>query len=339
MSVVLAETDGGVCTVTLADVANRNALSNRLVAELTDALDEAEADDSVRVIVLTNKGRVFCAGADLSERSRRASLARSDEAAANDSLSTNNIAVDDSLSKNISVGDSLSKNIAVDDSPRKDVAVGDSPSKNVTVGDSLSKNVTVDGSEEATGARVGRSASSAGELFARFGRSAKPYVGRIAGHCVAGGMGLAAAMDISVALDTAKMGFTEVRIGVAPAMISVLCLPKMRACDARSAFLRGSRFSGTEAARMGLIDMAVPFGELDSAVDEVVRDLLAGSPAGLAACKQLLAKVPKMTSEDAFAWTSELSARLFAGEDAKEGMSAYLQKRQPNWVPGDDRTT
>ena len=70
-------------------------------------------------------------------------------------------------------------------------------------------------------------------------------------------MGLAAAMDYSVVLDTAKMGFTEVRIGVAPAMISVLCLPKMRASDARAAFLRGNRFLASEAERMGIINRAV----------------------------------------------------------------------------------
>ena len=255
MSVIDTDETAGVLTVTLADEEHRNALSTHLVEELSDVLDAAEADDGVRVIVLTNSGRVFCAGADLSERSGRSDTA--------------------------------------------------SPSRSVAPAD----------------------------LFARFGRSHKPYVGRIAGHCVAGGMGLAAAMDIAIAVDTAKMGFTEVRIGVAPAMISVVCLPKMRAADARAAFLRGNRFLAPEAARMGLIYAAVPAAELDTAVEAVVQDLLAGGPEALAANKQLLARVPQMTTDDAFAWTAELSAALFRGDEAREGMAAFLEKRPAAWIP------
>jgi methylglutaconyl-CoA hydratase len=252
--VVRSETAGGVCTVTLDDPERKNALSAQLASELMDALDAAEADDAVRVIVLTNTGNTFCAGANLSERSGRS---------------------------------------------------------------------------EASSLRQVDPA----EMFARFGRSAKPYVGKINGHCVAGGMGLAAAMDYSVVLDTAKMGFTEVRIGVAPAMISVLCLPKMRASDARAAFLRGNRFLAPEAERMGIINRAVSAAEIDAVVNEVVGDLVKGSPAALAATKQLLANVPNMTTDDAFAWTASLSAELFKGDDAKEGMAAFLEKRPASWIP------
>jgi len=252
--VVRSETAGGVCTVTLDDPERKNALSAQLTSELMDALDAAEADDAVRVIVLTNTGNTFCAGANLSERSGRS---------------------------------------------------------------------------EASSLRQVDPA----EMFARFGTSAKPYVGKINGHCVAGGMGLAAAMDYSVVLDTAKMGFTEVRIGVAPAMISVLCLPKMRASDARAAFLRGNRFLAPEAERMGIINRAVSAAEIDAVVNEVVGDLVKGSPAALAATKQLLANVPNMTTDDAFAWTAPLSAELFKGDDAKEGMAAFLEKRPASWIP------
>ena len=252
--VVRSETAGGVCTVTLDDPERKNALSAQLTSELMDALDAAEADDAVRVIVLTNTGNTFCAGANLSERSGRS---------------------------------------------------------------------------EASSLRQVDPA----EMFARLGRSAKPYVGKINGHCVAGGMGLAAAMDYSVVLDTAKMGFTEVRIGVAPAMISVLCLPKMRASDARAAFLRGNRFLAPEAERMGIINRAVSAAEIDAVVNEVVGDLVKGSPAALAATKQLLANVPNMTTDDAFTWTAPLSAELFKGDDAKEGMAAFLEKRPASWIP------
>ncbi len=254
MAVVRSETKDGVCTVTLCDEEHRNALGRQLITEMIAAFDAAEADDDVRVIVLTNEGRAFCAGANLSERS--------------------------------SASD--------DDAPA--------------------------------------AVSNPMHLFGRFARSPKPYVGRIAGHCVAGGMGLAAAMDISVAVDDVKFGFTEVRIGVAPAVISVVCLPKMRDADARAAFLRGNRFDGVEAARIGLVNLAVPRDRLDEEVDAIIQDLLAAGPSALATSKQLLANVPKMPTDEAFGWTSQLSAQLFTTDEAREGMTAFLEKRPASWV-------
>jgi methylglutaconyl-CoA hydratase len=243
-----------VMTITLADEARRNALSPDLTNALVDAFQAADADPEVRVVVLTNLGRVFCAGANLTEQSSRTA--------------------------------------AAPDAVRKP-----------------------------------------DDLFGHIRRSPKPYVGRIAGHCVAGGMGLAAALDISIASDEARFGFTEVRVGVAPAVVSVVCLPKLRPADARSAFLRGNRFPAAEAARIGLINAAVPAADLDGEVDAVVQDLLAGGPNALAAAKQLLTQVPAMSVDDAFAWTAELSARLFASDEGKEGMTAYLEKRPARWRP------
>ena len=91
-----------------------------------------------------------------------------------------------------------------------------------------------------------------------------------------------------------------------------------------------------EAARLGLINEAVPADELDAAVDAVVADLLQGGPAALAASKRLLAEVPSMGLDEAFAWTQELSAELFAGPEAAEGMAAYLEKRPAPWIPTAD---
>lgn len=241
--------DGGVATVTMADEENRNALGSDLISQLLDAVDRADADPAVRVIVLTNRGPVFCAGADLKATDRS----------------------------------------------------GDS-------------------------GRTGL------DLFTRFRRSPKPVVGRIAGHCVAGGMGLAASMDIAVAVETAKFGFTEVRVGVAPAMISVLCLPKMRPADAAAAFLRGNRFLAPEAVRLGLINAAVPIESLDAEVAAITDDLRRGAPLALAATKSLLTTVPSMSVEDAFEWTARLSAELFRGDEAAEGMQAFREKRPPRWA-------
>jgi methylglutaconyl-CoA hydratase len=254
MSLVTSETVDGVCTITLDDAENRNALSVALLADFMTACDQAEADDAVRVIVVTNNGSTFSAGASLRQQTGGQTAA---------------------------------------------------PDRVVELTD----------------------------VYGRFARSPKPYVGRIAGHAVAGGLGLAAALDISIAIDNAKMGFTEVRIGVAPAMISVVCLPKMRPAEARAAMLRGNRFRATEAARLGLINAAVPADELDAAVAEVVGDLLAGGPNALAATKRLLATVPTLSPEEAYAWTGPLSAELFASDEGQEGMQAYLEKRRASWVP------
>jgi methylglutaconyl-CoA hydratase len=145
-------------------------------------------------------------------------------------------------------------------------------------------------------------------------------------------MGLAAAMDLSVAVEDARFGFTEVRRGVAPAMISVLCLPRMRPSDAAEAMLLGNRMTGADAARLGLVNRAVPAAGLDAAVDGFVADLLAGGPEALAATKQLLVRVPGMPVDEAFAWTARLSADLFRSDEAREGMRAFLEKRSPDWA-------
>src|SRR5690606_34265203 len=102
---------------------------------------------------------------------------------------------------------------------------------------------------------------------------------------------------------------------------------------ARAAMLRGRRFPAAEAAALGLINAAVPAGRLDAEVEAVVEDLLAGGPGAIAATKRLLAEVPGMPVDEAFRWTSELSAQLFATDEAQEGMRAFLERRPAAWVP------
>jgi methylglutaconyl-CoA hydratase len=161
----------------------------------------------------------------------------------------------------------------------------------------------------------------------------KPVVARIAGHCVGGGIGLAAACDISIAGSEAKFAFTEVRVGVAPAIISVVCLPKIRRADALELFLSGERISAARAAEVGLINRAVPADDLDAEVAAVLARLLAGGPSALAAAKRLVYTVPGMERKAAFARTTELSQSLFASAEAAEGMAAFREKRPPSWAP------
>lgn len=174
------------------------------------------------------------------------------------------------------------------------------------------------------------------ELLHEIQTSAKPIVGRIDGHVVGGGNGLASALDISIAREDVKFGFTEVRLGVIPAIISVVCLPKMRQGEAMEAFLRGNRFPATRAAELGLINRAVPGDQLDSAVEEVLADLRKGGPVALGLAKNLVYEVPKRTQADAVKWTAELSGRLFREDEAKEGMRAFLEKRPASWAKTDD---
>jgi methylglutaconyl-CoA hydratase len=170
------------------------------------------------------------------------------------------------------------------------------------------------------------------ELLHEIQTSKTPIVGKIDGHVVGGGNGLASALDISIAREDVKFGFTEVRLGVAPAIISVICLPKMRRGDAMEAFLRGHRFSGARAAELGLINRAVPGNQLDAAVDEVLADLRKGGPEALGVAKSLVYEVPRREQADAVEWTTALSNQLFAGEEAKEGMKAFLDRRPASWA-------
>ena len=204
--------------------------------------------------------------------------------------------------------------------------------------------VTNEGSTFCAGANLkersrspGRISGSGGlaELFHEIQTSPTPVVGRIAGHVMGGGNGLAAALDIAIAADDVKFGFTEVRLGLAPAIISVICLPKMRHGEAMEAFLRGHRFPASRAAQLGLISRAVPAAQLDAAVEEVLADLRKAGPTALGFAKRLVYEVPRMSQQDAFAFTTRLSGELFAGEEAAEGMKAFLGKRSPSWAESD----
>jgi methylglutaconyl-CoA hydratase len=189
--------------------------------------------------------------------------------------------------------------------------------------------------KERSGAKRGAAAIGFDELLRQIQTSPKPIVGRIAGHVVGGGNGLASALDISIAAEDVKFGFTEVRLGVVPAIISVVCLPKMRHGEAMEAFLRGNRFPASRAAELGLINRAVPAEELDAAVEEVLADLRKGGPNALGEAKRLVYEVPAMDQKEAFERTARLSAQLFRGDEAKEGMAAFLKRRPASWAEPD----
>jgi methylglutaconyl-CoA hydratase len=247
MAATTYEVNAGVATITLNQPESRNALTPELVSGLLGALTAANSDTDVRLVVVTNEGSTFCAGADLN-------------------------------------GDSGGSAVALVSVMQ---AVMDAP---------------------------------------------KPVIGQINGHCMGGGVGLAAAFDISVVRDDAKFAFSEARLGVAPAVISVVCLPKMGKADASELFLRANRFSGAHAAKVGLINHAVPADDLAVMTQEIVSDVLAGGPNALIACKQLLAGSPDVLS-DRFAEVAKLSRDLFNSDEGREGIAAFKERRPARWNP------
>jgi methylglutaconyl-CoA hydratase len=163
----------------------------------------------------------------------------------------------------------------------------------------------------------------------------KPVVARVNGAARAGGLGLIAACDLTVGLATATFGFSEVRIGVAPAIIAVTCLRRMDPRAARELFLTGEPFDGERARQAGLLDRAVPDDRLDAAVDELVDRLSQGAPEALAVTKRLLRDLPGGDLQDDFRRMAAVSAERFGSAEAREGIAALLDKRPPAWAPQD----
>ncbi|OIK03982.1 enoyl-CoA hydratase family protein [Streptomyces monashensis] len=158
----------------------------------------------------------------------------------------------------------------------------------------------------------------------------RPVVARVTGHVRAGGLGLLAACDLAAASATATFAFTEVRIGVAPAVISLPVIPRTDPRALARYYLTGERFDPAEAVRLGLLTAADE--DVDAALAPILDGLRRSSPEALAETKRLLtARVLETFDRDAAELTA-LSARLFASGPAREGMTAFLQKRDAAWV-------
>ena len=232
-----------VASVVLDAQHNRNALSRRLVGELYQALDLAEQDDDVTVVLVRSEGRTFCSGADMVE------------------------AIEDGMEQT---------SAGIVDLQRRILALG------------------------------------------------KPVVVRVHGAVRAGGLGIVAAADVAVCADDATFAFTEVRLGLAPAAISLTVIPRMTDRAAALTFLTGEVFTGTRAAETGLVTRAVPPDELDRTVAEICSALAQGSPQGLRETKRLLTGPLLARVEEHGAELAALSARLFSSDEARSAMRAFL---------------
>lgn len=169
------------------------------------------------------------------------------------------------------------------------------------------------------------------EILKQIWRSPKPVVCRVQGPTRAGGIGLVAACDISVAAESVSFAYSEVRLGLSPAIISTVILPKVGITRGMEYFITGNSFSAGQAAAMNLITAAAPDDELDERVEAYLDALRMGGPNALGACKRLVRDVPELSLDDGFDWAARFSAELFASAEAREGLASFAEKRKPAW--------
>ncbi|MCB9728991.1 MAG: enoyl-CoA hydratase/isomerase family protein [Deltaproteobacteria bacterium] len=184
------------------------------------------------------------------------------------------------------------------------------------------------------GANNAEDARVLASLFESIDAFPKPVVGRIHGSAMGGGAGIVACCDIPIAAARARFGFTEVRLGMAPAVISPFVVGRIGKPAARELFLTGARFDAARACALGLVNRVEPDDEaLDRAVDETVAALLMGAPKAQAACKELARTITDQPIEVARETTARLIASLRAAPEGQEGMRAFLERRPPAWQP------
>jgi methylglutaconyl-CoA hydratase len=174
-------------------------------------------------------------------------------------------------------------------------------------------------------------ATAISEMFSALDLLPVPVIGRVHGAALGGGAGLACICDVVVADDNAIFGFTEVKLGIIPAVISPFALAKIGRSAARELFLTGGRFSAVRAKEIGLVHAVVPLLELDDAVDRFVREFLTAGPAAIAAAKALIREVWGRPRDEVQPLTARAIASRRVSEEGQEGLRAFLEKRKPAW--------
>lgn len=256
---ILTEIDNGVGIISLNRQERHNAFDDLLIRELTDAVVAMEADDAVRVLVISSTGKSFSAGADLNWMRRAANYSAEE-----------------------SVAD----------------------------------------------------ARALAEMLRVLAQMSKPTLARVQGSAFGGGVGLVAACDIAIATFAAQFSFPEVKLGIIPSVISPYVIAAVGERHARRYMLTAERFAATEAYRIGLVhEIVADEAALDDAIDEIVQSLLKNAPTALAQCKELIQIVAKHpVSEALIEDTARRIASIRGSDEAKEGMSAFLEKRAPSWT-------
>ena len=177
-----------------------------------------------------------------------------------------------------------------------------------------------------------REAQAMADLFFTVYESPKPVIARVHGAALGGGAGLVAACDIPVAALGTQFGFTEVRLGIIPAVISPYVVSKIGESAARELFLTGERFEAVKACEIGLVRQAVPEEDLDQVVEARIEQILQSAPRAVAEAKALIREVAWRRVEDVQRYTVERIADIRISPEAQEGMKAFLEKRKPYWI-------
>jgi methylglutaconyl-CoA hydratase len=174
-------------------------------------------------------------------------------------------------------------------------------------------------------------ATDLSRMFAALDTLPFPLIGRVHGAALGGGAGLAAVCDVVVAEDQAVFGFTEVKLGIVPAVISPFVLAKIGRSAARDLFLTGARFSAARARDIGLVHAVVPAADLDRSVAAYVTEFLSAGPEAVATAKALIAQVWAQSIQDATPLTANAIATRRVSAEGQEGLRAFLEKRRPSW--------
>ncbi len=170
-------------------------------------------------------------------------------------------------------------------------------------------------------------------MYATLSGLPKPLIGRINGDAIGGGTGLTTTCDIAIAVEEARFGFSDVRVGIAPTVVAPYFVRKVGPSFARAAFISCEKFDARRASEIGLVHRVVPKGDLDSAMDEMIRSCLMGAPRALAVAKRL-PDIVQGGSEALRMELVEIVARLRETDEGREGLAALMEGRKPSWVPG-----
>lgn len=180
------------------------------------------------------------------------------------------------------------------------------------------------------------SATALAKMLGALNRLPKPMIGRLQGNAFGGGVGLACVCDVAVAVDTARFGLTETRLGLIPATIGPYVVARMGEAHARRVFMSSRRFDAAEAKAMGIVAQTVDASDLDAAVEADVAPYLACAPGAVAAAKNLARNLGSRIDDTAVQMSIDALIAQWDGDEADEGIAAFFEKRPPRWAVGKD---
>jgi methylglutaconyl-CoA hydratase len=176
-------------------------------------------------------------------------------------------------------------------------------------------------------------ARAIGRMFLAIAKCPKPVIARVHGAALGGGAGLVAACDIGIAIESVQFGFTEVKVGIIPAIISPFVIAKIGPGRAREFFITGERFLAPVAMNVGLIQHVASHElALDALVDSKIAQILTSAPGAIAAAKELIFGVAAQNLEASLGFAADAIARTRAGEEGQAGMRAFLERHRPPWI-------